>query len=318
MKTQQHTQSVDRASTRQERINDLVKGLEVGVAAIQSTEEFKQWLMVASRFHNYSFTNQLLIAMQRPNATRVAGYKTWQSLGRQVKRGEKAISILAPRPYTRENKDGDGEEIISGLSFVTVSVFDLSQTEGDPLPEVGVALVTGDEGDELYDALLKVAAVENLEVTNFDNLTEGEDHKSTYNGYYNQTARRIFVKSSSSSLSPSHMAKTLAHELGHHFDLMLTDQTAITTTTSKEEKETVAEAVAYCVAMSAGLDTTGYSFPYIAIWAGRQDGPTVIRRVMERIQSAAERILSQLDSQEQTPNSQQSYYQYRQHEATAA
>src|SRR4051812_30268930 len=90
---------------RQERIGQLVKQLEEGVASIQSSEDFKRWLSVASRFHTYSLNNQLLILFQFPGATRVAGYRTWQSLGRQVVKGAKGISILAPRPYERIVKD---------------------------------------------------------------------------------------------------------------------------------------------------------------------------------------------------------------------
>ena len=189
----------------------LVKQLEEGVASIQSSEDFKRWLAVVSRFHTYSLNNQLLILFQFPGATRVAGYRTWQSLGRQVKKGSKGISILAPRPYERIVKDQQAgtEEVLQGLSFRTVSVFDISQTEGEALPQMAPDQLQGQEGEELYIKLDELAEAEGLKVTHYDLQGGGDDSQTDYNGYYLPGSKLIFVKRA----AKSQMVKTLAHEL---------------------------------------------------------------------------------------------------------
>ena len=170
---------------RDERMSDLLQQLEAGVQAIQTSEDFQRYLRTAAIFHAYSPNNVLLILSQRPEATRVAGYRAWQALGRQVKKGEKAISIFAPRPYRVTTADEAGEEQTrEGLTFRSVPVFDISQTEGDLLPTMEAPTLTGDAGQETYAALVAFAAREGLTVTNHDPKTDGDDTQSTYNGLY--------------------------------------------------------------------------------------------------------------------------------------
>src|SRR5918997_331320 len=123
-----------RLAQREERTKALLQQLEAGVLAIQTGADFKRYLTTAAKFHNYSANNVLLVLAQHPSATRVAGYKTWQALGRQVRKGERAISIFAPRPYrvTTETEAGE-EETCERLTFRLVPVFDLAQTTGQPL-----------------------------------------------------------------------------------------------------------------------------------------------------------------------------------------
>src|SRR5919206_5114189 len=124
---------------------------------------------------SYSPNNVLLILSQRPDATRVAGYTTWQSLGRQVKKGEKAIYIFAPRPYCVTTEDEQGEEQTrEGLTFRSVPIFDISQTEGDPLPTMQAPVLTSDRGQDTYEALVAFAAREGLTVTTHDPNTDGD------------------------------------------------------------------------------------------------------------------------------------------------
>jgi len=270
----------------------LVAQLEQGVAGIQSSDDFKRWLRVASRFHSYSVNNQLLILFQFPTATRVAGYRTWQSLGRQVKRGSKGINILAPRPFERavEDKDGSSEsstgtqEVVRGIYFKTVSVFDISQTEGAELPNITPDQLQGEEGTELYQRLDELADAEGLKVTHYDLQGEGAEADPEYNGYYLPGSKLIYVKRASTS----QMVKTLAHELGHHFD-------AGREGSSRDERETVAEAVAFVINSFYGLDTTSYTFLYVAGWAAKRDGAEIMRTVMTRIQQTAHRMLNLLD-----------------------
>lgn len=280
--------SQDWAQEREARIGQLVKQLDEGVASIQSSEDFKRWLKVASRFHTYSLNNQLLILFQYPSATRVAGYRTWQSLGRQVVKGAKGISILAPRPYERIVKDqaSGTEEVLKGISFRTVSVFDISQTEGEALPAMTPDQLQSQEGEELYIKLDELAEAEGLKVTHYDLQGGGDDSQTDYNGYYLPGSKLIFVKRA----ARSQMVKTLAHELVHHFDQGRE-------LSSRDERETVAEAVAFIVTSYYGIDTTSYSFPYVAGWACKKEGAEVIKAVMTRIQQVSHRMLALLEGE---------------------
>ncbi|MBN9392386.1 MAG: hypothetical protein J0I20_30395 [Chloroflexi bacterium] len=276
---------------RQDRIASLMQQLEQGVAGIQSSEDFKRWLKVASRFHTYSLNNQVLILMQFPTATRVAGYRTWQSLKRQVVKGSKGINILAPQPFERiiEDKATGVEEVARGITFKTVSVFDISQTEGEELPSIAPGQLQGEEGVELYRRLDDLAEREGLKVTHYDLLGEAEQDPS-YNGYYLPGSKLIYVKRA----AQVQMVKTLAHELGHHFD-------AGREGSPREERETVAEAVAFVVAAYYGIDTTAYTFPYVAGWAAKREGAEIIKGVMTRIQQTSHRMLDLLEVKDTEP-----------------
>src|SRR5918998_922153 len=246
-----------RQAEREERTKALLQQLEAGVQAIQTGDDFKRYLQTAAKFHNYSANNVLLVLAQRPDATRVAGYKTWQALGRQVRKGERAIYIFAPRPYrvTTETEAGK-EETREGLTFRLVPVWDQAQTDGDPLPTMDAPVLTGDADTATYDALVLFAAREGLTVTNDDPNTDGDDTRSRYHGYYSPGRKLIFVKRA----APAQMLKTLVHELAHHLDPELR-------TAPQAERETVAEATAFVVAAHQGIDTAPYTFPYIATWA---------------------------------------------------
>src|SRR4051794_14507380 len=149
-------------------IQESLARLEQAVTAIHDSETFRQYLDAQARFHQYSFGNVLLILSQKPDATQVAGYQTWKSLGRQVRRGEKGLRIIVPlRGRTAvsptESEASDGEQTQRTIvRFGTGSVFDISQTEGVPLPTVDVPVLEGEEGTILYGRLAEVAADENL------------------------------------------------------------------------------------------------------------------------------------------------------------
>jgi len=277
-----------------DRLAELTAQLAEGVAAIQDSESFKAWLNTAAHFPNYSWGNQLLIGLQRPDATRVAGYRTWLKLGRQVRKGETGIRILAPCVYRirAEAETDPSAPLRAGLEttsvvlpgrprgFRSVSVFDISQTEGPDLPSVDVPLLEGEFDECLYTRLADFARCElGIRVTNDDPAGDG----LAYQGYYQPHERLIFVRPA----SPLQMAKTLIHEVSHALDLELL-------TSSPKERETVAEGTAYIVCTACGYDTATRSFPYIAGWAGRQDGAEVLKRCMHRIQTGAARLLSVL------------------------
>jgi antirestriction protein ArdC len=271
---------------REERTAELMQQLDAGVQAIQTGDDFKRYLHTAARFHKYSLNNVLLIRAQRPDATRVAGYKTWQALGRQVKKGEQAIYILAPRPYAVKTQDAAGQEQIEreGIAFKPAAVFDIAQTGGEPLPTVEAPTLTGAADQATYAALVAFATSQGLTVTHHDPKTAGDDTHSTYMGYYNPLRNLIFVRQG----APAQMLKTLIHELAHHLDPELRQA-------SRAECETVAEATAFVVAAHQGIDTGSYSFPYVAVWASRQDQPAMLKQVMGRVQGIAHQILDHLE-----------------------
>ncbi len=268
---------------REQRTTELMAQLEAGVTAIQTGDDFKRYLSVAAKFHAYSSNNVLLVIAQRPEATRVAGYRTWQSLGRQVNKGERAIYIFAPRPYRVKSDTAPAEDVRERLTFRLVPVFDLEQTTGDPLPTMEAPTLTGDADADAYHALVRFAASDGLTVTSHDPNTDGDDTRSSYHGYYSPGRKLIFVKRA----APAQMLKTLIHELGHHLDPELE-------LAPVGKRETVAEATAFIVAAHQGIDTGSYSFPYIATWAGQQDGPTLIKQVLGRVQPIAHRLIASI------------------------
>ncbi len=285
MATTKRIPTADEQAQREARTSQLLAQLEAGVEAIQTGDDFRRYLRFAARFHRYSYNNVLLILAQRPEVTRVAGYRAWQRLGRQVRKGERAIYVFAPRPYLvqPENDNGD-EETRAGLAFRSVPVWDVSQTGGDPLPSLDVPALTGDHGQAVYAALVAYAERAGLTVTNHDPDTEGDDTHSSYHGYYSPRRKLIFVQRA----APAQMVKTLIHELGHVLDPELL-------ATPRAEHETVAEATAFVVAAHVGIDTGSYSFPYIAAWAGREEGASVIKTVMGRVQGIAHRIIAGIE-----------------------
>ena len=235
---------------RQNR-EELEDNIAQVVAALRDSEEFKRYLDVAARFHSYSFVKQILIGMQCTDASRVAGYRTWQGMGRQVRKGETGIRILAPRPW-KEHRDGCARGKCdcpqAGVGFATVSVFDVSQTDGDDLPELCADLAGDDAG--LWAGLADIATAEGLELDTTPDHAHGDAH-----GYYAPKDARIWVDM---NRPPAHLAATLAHELAHYFTH--DDKPC------REEGEIIAESVAYIVLGHFGIDAGGYSFGYLASW----------------------------------------------------
>jgi antirestriction protein ArdC len=248
--------------------------LAAAVEAMADSETFAAWLRARSSFHEYSFNNTLLIVSQRPDATQVAGYKTWQKLGRQVRKGEQGIRILAPCVVKRETDQGEEHRAVF---FRTVSVFDIAQTDGDPLPELEYRLLEGDAPD-LADFLCGVAMAAGLEVRR-------EALADSVHGYLRRSERLIVVDS---GCSGAMAAKVVAHELGHYYDPWLAehpDQYAA----HLGDCEAVAESVAYVVAAHFGLDAGPSAIGYVASWTDGVAGR--VRELAERIDAAAAAIL---------------------------
>ena len=238
------------------RVAETLATLNEGIATLTTSSAYADWLRVAATFHDYSVSNSLLIWLQRSGATHVAGYRKWQSLGRQVRKGEKGIRILAPmivKAKAADDADADDPDDDAAVRrirrFRIVHVFDVSQTDGEPLPEIANRL-EGAAPAQAYARLADVARSEGLTIE-IEDLGAG-----ALNGYYDRDGRRIAL---AADRSPAQHVKTLAHELAHHF----TEGDC-----TRPEKEIIAESVAYCVSDALGLDTSAYSFGYVAGWAG--------------------------------------------------
>jgi len=248
-------------------LDELATQLESG-----QSHQLQAYLSAMSRFHHYSFNNIMLILSQRPEATRVAGFHTWRKLGRTVKRGEKGIAIFAPmvlKPKeSEESKQGSDDER-PRLRFRVVHVFDVSQTEGEPLPEP--ASVGGDPGEALHrlESAVRAAGIE-LE----DSLSLGGADGASAGG-------KILLRQ---GLPPAERFSVLAHEWAHE----ILHQSDGENRPSKTVRETEAEAVAFVVAHSIGLETGSASADYIQLYAG--DAETLAAS-LDRIQRTACRII---------------------------
>lgn len=251
-------------------LDNLANALKQG-----KSQTLVAYLAAMARFHRYSFGNVLMIAAQRPDASRVAGYRAWQQLGRQVREGEKGILIFAPMLLKNRFNDSPSEpsnvdEPHMFLRFRVVHVFDVSQTEGEPLPEH--ARVNGDPAG-FTDRLKNFASETGIVVEYSHDL--GPAQGCSRGG-------RILLRD---DLSPPEEFSTLAHELAH--ELLHFGQTA--TRGSKTVRETEAEAVAFVVSQAIGLDTNTAASDYIQLYAGDKD---TLSHSLDRIQQTASKILT--------------------------
>jgi len=251
---------------------DLVEKLTDGIAKLTTTNEWQRFLNYQSRFHSYSFGNVLLIAMQCPRATQVSGFRAWQRMKRFVRKGEKAIWVLAPMTYKRNGDDvSDDDRVIVGFKYVPV--FDVSQTDGEELPTVCNRLA-GQDPAGLYAQLLAVAQSIGFAV-------EDAQLSGGVNGDCSHELRRIRIEVSN---SPAQRTKTLAHELAHALLHRTFDDRRLA--------ELEAESTAYVVCQALGVESADYSFGYVATWAGGADNAIAkIKASCDRIQKAAATIL---------------------------
>ena len=265
-----------RGEDPRERVTAALTTLEQGIDGILDSDSFADYLATMARFHHYSAGNVLLIRLQKPEATQVAGYQRWKRLGRFVKLGEKGIKILVPHRRKRTDEETDEDEVIV-RSFGLGTVFDISQTDGKPLPEPPIAREireSSDSGVALFGHLMRFVEGAGVRV-------ERED-LSRAHGYYAPHERRIVL---GSHLAGDQRVKTLAHEAAHY----VADHRGWT---GREDAETVAESVAFVVLNHYGIDASGYSFAYVANWA--QDR-AVVKRNLDAIQRTAHALISGIE-----------------------
>ena len=279
-----------------DRARELLAEIEQQVGAMASEDDWRAYLDTAARFPTYSANNQLLIALSRPDASRVAGYGKWREMGRHVRRGEKGIPILAPVtrrvPVAHEESDTDDGATDARqpqrrlVGFRVAHVFDVAQTDGDPLPaHPPVELLEGGAPDALRASLEEQVrdAGFTLSYVKPDRLAESGCPGA--NGVTRYDTREVWVRG---DVEPAQRAKTLAHELAH-VQLHGPD----TQRPPRSVIEVEAESVAYVVCRQAGLDPSGYSIGYVTSWSGGD--PAVVRSVADRVSRTSGPIVAEHD-----------------------
>ena len=280
-------------------MDSIMQSLESGVEELFTSNRYQEFLKTMAKFHNYSFNNTMLIAMQRPDATLVTSYKNWQSMGRQVMKGEKGITIIAPAPYKKMKEKevlDENQRPIMGTDgkpkteqvevtvphFKAVTVFDIAQTSGEPIQTLAPELLTAavQDFDSFMQAIQKISPVP----IRFDEIG------GNANGYYHNADKEIVIKK---GLSESQTLKTAIHETAH---AKLHDKEIMESLGVEKDrltKEVEAESVAYCVCSSFGLDTSDYSFPYIAGWSSSREMKEM-KASMDVIRKTAGEMIDQL------------------------
>lgn len=286
-----------------DKLKEITDKLETGIAGIFESEQYADYLKTLSKFHDYSLNNTILIAMQKPDATHVAGFNTWKNeFERNVMKGQKGIKIIAPSPYKvkvqQEKTDpatgrpvigADGKPVTEEAerkipAYKVVSVFDVSQTEGKELPTIGVDVLTGDvdKYQDFFAALEKVSPVP----VAFENI------EGSANGYYHQVDKRIAIDEGMSELQT---LKTTIHEIAHAklHDMDAPEQDE-QPRADKRTREVEAESIAYTVCQHYGLDTSDYSFGYVAGWSSGKE-LTELKASLKTIRTTAAALITEID-----------------------
>jgi antirestriction protein ArdC len=247
--TRKQYSAEERAEYRARKRADARDALETAARALLDSDGWRRWAETRATFHKYSANNCMLIALQRPEATEVAGFHKWRELGRQVRKGERGISIMAPMSVKERDAAGDETGEVRTF-FRSVSVFDLAQTDGDPLPEVPREPITGDSHEGYLPKLTAYAQQLGL-VVDYEAL----EHAG---GYYSERERRIVI-STSGGYCANRRVRTLVHELAHAHGVNYREY-------GRDDAEVLAETAAFIVCSSIGLDTSSESVPYVAGW----------------------------------------------------
>ena len=288
-----------------EKLKEITDRLEQGITELFESERYREYLRVMSKFHNYSINNTLLIAMQKPDASLVAGFSAWKNnFERNVMKGQKGIKIIAPSPYKikqemqkidphtqkpiigKDGKPVTEEKEVTIPAYKVVSVFDVSQTEGKELPDIAVDELTGDVDryKDFFAALEKTSPVPIA----FENI-EGGSH-----GYYHLEDKRIAINEGMSELQT---LKTAIHEIAHaklHDIDLNAPKDEQQPHVDRRTREVEAESVAYTVCQHYGLDTSDYSFGYVAGWSSGRE-LSELKSSLETIRSAAAEIINSID-----------------------
>ena len=271
-------------------LDEIMKALEEGVHAFMESDTYKTYLRAVSKFHNYSTNNILLISMQRPDATLVAGYNTWRkSFNRNVKRGEKGIKIIAPMPVSIEKEEDRVDQYgntykekvtVTVPRFHAVTVFDVAQTEGEPLPDIRPEELKDTVND--YETFLKAVEKSSSVPISYEYIEGGA------RGYFDASKNAITV---GKGMGEAQTLKTLIHEMGHS---VLHNKYNGGIFLDSKTKEVEAESIAFSVCSHFGIDTSDYTFPYVTAWAGGKDS-TTLRNSMDTIKDTASLLIHRIE-----------------------
>lgn len=282
------------------RVKEITDQLEQGVKELFESQKYKDYLTTMSKFHSYSHNNIMLIFQQKPDASLIAGYNAWKTEhGRQVRKGAKAIRILAPAPYkvkvSRDKVNPDTDKpvldengnpvkenvIVQQLAFKVVNVFDVSDTEGRELPSVGVNELSGDveRYEDFLGALKNICPVP----IEFDTISSGAK------GYFSLAENRIVINK---GMQQVQTIKTVIHEISHQ--RLHSEGSPEFENKSRNSKEVEAESVAFTVCQHYGIDTSDYSFAYIAGWSkGRE--LSELKKSLDTIRKTASEVINKID-----------------------
>ena len=268
---------------KQKEQQDALKKLEEGVKEVFTSEKYEEFLKTYSKFHKYSINNSIMILMQRPDASSAASFQTWKKLGRQVTKGEKGIKILVPIPYKYEkevqNENGDKEtKEMSGTSFRVGNVFDISQTAGKELPKLTTDL-------KEYSAEIELA-IDAIAGTSKVPVHFKSDMPPDKKGYYHIKNKEIVIND---NMSDTQTFKTLIHEIAHS-KIHAKDLDKY----NAHEREVQAESVAYVVCSAYGIDTSEYSFGYIAGWSSGKE-MSELKESLSIIQNCSSEMTKSID-----------------------
>ena len=294
---QKKIMSIESREKQADQLKAVTEQLEKGVAEVFQSDKYKQFLDTMAKFPRYSVNNTILIMMQKPNARLCQSYTGWKEMGRYVKKGEKGISILAPSPYKIEREqtkmdgkgrpmlDSDGEPVkekveVTIRAFKVVKTFDVSQTDGKELPSMGADELIGSiEGySKILQALQEISPVP----IGFEQIDSGAK------GYYHQEDKRIAVQD---GMSEVQTIKTILHEMAHQ---KMHDKDAENMNLSRNGKEVEAESVAYVVCQHYGINTSDYSFSYVAGWSEGKETPE-LKSSLDKIRQTAAEFISKID-----------------------
>ena len=294
---QKKVQMLESREKQAEQLKEITDKLEQGVAEVFSSDNYKQFLDTMAKFPRYSVNNNILIMMQKPDAQICQSFTGWKEMGRFVKKGEKGIKILAPAPYTIQREqtkldesgkpmlDRDGEPIMESVeikvnAFKVVSTFDVSQTDGKELPTLGVDELMGSvEGYGTFFEALKQSCPVPM---TFEEIEGGAK------GFYSQVEKRIAIQE---GMSEAQTVKTAIHEMAHQKLHAIENKGQ---NQSRNSKEVEAESVAYTVCQHYGIDTSDYSFSYVAGWSEGKEMPE-LKASLDTIRRAASEMISSID-----------------------
>lgn len=259
----------------QVEVKKAFQQIELGVKNVFESENYKKYLKTMSKFHRYSINNSLLIMIQFPNATQVTGASIWNTMGRSILKGSKAIKILIPHPYKKEIEI-DGELVEKDFCYFTLgNVFDVSQTTGEELPTICNELE--DNSPEILSLIEKVSSISTYPI-NYWNLKNGSK------GYFSTKDNKIVIKK---GMSSSQTMKTLVHEIAH-------SRLHASTTISRQQAEIEAESIAFVVCNHFNVNTSDYSFEYIANWSNGKDA-SELKAILTNIQKEAKTIINEIE-----------------------